>query len=137
MFCCWTLRWTNEIAASETLDQEMPIVAVGDKSYELSEVLASDRLDALFSDAWTGSRVWNASIFLSKQLLRLHDERQFITTALQSVCYLSYEERGDNAALADFHACSRDYLTHELVLQEGKIHLYRITQKDLREISSN
>ncbi|ETV88042.1 hypothetical protein, variant 1 [Aphanomyces astaci] len=222
----------------------MPIVAVGDKRYELSEVLASDRLDALFSDAWTGSRVWNASIFLSKHLLRLHDERQFITTALQSVielgsgcgliglvardvgaahvvvtdqaeivdllsanvaqnttassgtgnvhaaeftwgsptfrslwidntpfdyilvsdcinpiygvdswrnlarsirdlgssttvCYLSYEERGDNAALADFHACSRDYLTHELVLQEGKIHLYRITQKDLREISSN
>ncbi|ETV88043.1 hypothetical protein, variant 2 [Aphanomyces astaci] len=66
----------------------MPIVAVGDKRYELSEVLASDRLDALFSDAWTGSRVWNASIFLSKHLLRLHDERQFITTALQSVIEL-------------------------------------------------
>ncbi|RHZ28823.1 hypothetical protein DYB31_010327 [Aphanomyces astaci] len=149
----------------------MPIVAVGDKRYELSEVLASDRLDALFSDAWTGSRVWNASIFLSKQLLRLYDERQFITTAQQSVielgsgwyahtpislcinpiygvdswrnlarsirdlgssttvrwvCYLSYEERGDNAALADFHACSRDYLTHELVLQEGKIHFVQV-----------
>ncbi|RQM29280.1 hypothetical protein B5M09_004531 [Aphanomyces astaci] len=48
------------------------------------------------------------------------------STTVRWVCYLSYEERGDNAALADFHACSRDYLTHELVLQEGKIHFVQV-----------
>ncbi|CAK4208216.1 unnamed protein product [Aphanomyces euteiches] len=188
----------------------MPSVTIGPWRYELSEVLSSDRLDALFSDAWTGSRVWNASIFLSNHLVRLHAEQSFLRNATQTsragrvielgsgcglvglvardlgaahvvvtdqaeivdllaanlhenasstggtahaceftwgslsfrhllvddtpfdyilVCYLSYEERGDNAALADFQACSDDYLNHELLLQEGKIHLYRITPK--------
>ncbi|KAH9122561.1 hypothetical protein LEN26_010217 [Aphanomyces euteiches] len=217
----------------------MPSVTIGPWRYELSEVLSSDRLDALFSDAWTGSRVWNASIFLSNHLVRLHAEQSFLRSATQTsragrvielgsgcglvglvardlgaahvvvtdqaeivdllaanlhenasstggtahaceftwgspsfrhllvddapfdyilvsdcinpiygvdswrnlarsirdlggahtVCYLSYEERGDNAALADFQACSDDYLNHELLLQEGKIHLYRITPK--------
>ncbi|ETV90330.1 hypothetical protein H310_14873 [Aphanomyces invadans] len=214
----------------------MPAVAVGDTRYDLSEVLGSDRLDALFSDAWTGSRVWNASIFLSNHLVRLHEEGRFLggspasvvelgsgcglvglvardlgaaqvvvtdqaeivdllkmnisqnTTATSgrghvraveftwgspsyetlwvdnapfqyilvsdcinpiygteswrnlarsirdlgnasTVCYLTYEERGDNAALADFHTFSHDFLAHELLLQEGNIHLYKITQK--------
>ncbi|KAG9405945.1 hypothetical protein AC1031_003867 [Aphanomyces cochlioides] len=62
----------------------MPSVTIGPWRYELSEVLSSDRLDALFSDAWTGSRVWNASIFLSNHLVRLHAEQSFLRNATQT-----------------------------------------------------
>ncbi|KDO25898.1 hypothetical protein SPRG_08839 [Saprolegnia parasitica CBS 223.65] len=206
-------------------------IEVAGRAYAISETLESDQLDALFSDAWTGSLVWRASVFLSQHLARLQGEGGFAPganvvelgsgcglvglvaqdlgaarvvvtdqeeivgllqhnlalnqprdlgaiTAMQfnwgsprftelfiknkpfdyivvsdcinpiygvdswrnlaksiydlgsthTVCYLSYEERGDNAALADFQACSAAYLQHELLVRDGNILLYRITR---------
>ncbi|OQR97043.1 serine/threonine-protein kinase Nek5-like isoform X2 [Achlya hypogyna] len=211
-------------------------IVVAGRTYGISETLESDQLDALFSDAWTGSLVWRASIFLSSQLARLQGDGAFTAgstvielgsgcglvglvaqdlgaahvvvtdqeeivgllehnialngprdlTAIRAeqfnwgsntfrdlwvndqpfdyivvsdcinpiygveswrnlaksirdlggahtVCYLSYEERGDNAALADFQACSAAYLHHELVLRDGSILLYRITPRPTME----
>ncbi|RLN92065.1 hypothetical protein BBJ28_00009766 [Nothophytophthora sp. Chile5] len=49
----------------------MPVVEVAGRRYELSETLQSAQLAPLFEDAWTASRVWEASRFLSAHLVAL------------------------------------------------------------------
>lgn len=44
-------------------------VVIGARAYELSETLQSDELAPIFADAWTASRVWDASRFLSEHLV--------------------------------------------------------------------
>jgi hypothetical protein len=44
-------------------------VTIGGREYALSETLHSDELAPIFADAWTASRVWYASQFLSEQLV--------------------------------------------------------------------
>lgn len=44
-------------------------VVIGSRAYELSETLHSDELAPIFADAWTASRVWDASRFLSEHLV--------------------------------------------------------------------
>ncbi|EGZ10312.1 hypothetical protein PHYSODRAFT_549451 [Phytophthora sojae] len=45
-------------------------VEVAGRSYALSETLRSAELAPIFADAWTASRVWEASRFLAKRLVR-------------------------------------------------------------------
>jgi hypothetical protein len=52
----------------------MQQVSVGDRSYALSETLRSAELAPIFEDAWTASRVWEASRFLSERLVRFSAE---------------------------------------------------------------
>ncbi|GLE05799.1 hypothetical protein PINS_up014980 [Pythium insidiosum] len=46
-------------------------VSIAGRAFELSETLASEELAPIFADAWTASRVWTASQFLSEHLVRL------------------------------------------------------------------
>lgn len=49
----------------------MPVVEVpgAARTFALSETLQSDELAPIFADAWTASRVWDASTFLSEHLV--------------------------------------------------------------------
>ncbi|KAG7393078.1 hypothetical protein PHYPSEUDO_012413 [Phytophthora pseudosyringae] len=49
-------------------------VTVGGRSYALSETLRSAELAPIFEDAWTASRVWEASRFLAERLARFASE---------------------------------------------------------------
>ncbi|KAL3658765.1 hypothetical protein V7S43_016134 [Phytophthora oleae] len=49
-------------------------VTVGGRSYSLSETLRSAELAPIFEDAWTASRVWEASRFLAEHLVRFASE---------------------------------------------------------------
>ncbi|ETI54625.1 hypothetical protein F441_02546 [Phytophthora nicotianae CJ01A1] len=49
-------------------------VTVGGRSYSLSETLRSAELAPIFEDAWTASRVWEASRFLAERLVRFASE---------------------------------------------------------------
>lgn len=51
-------------------DLEMEVM-VGGRQYVLSETLHRDELAPIFADAWTASRVWHASTFLSERLVEL------------------------------------------------------------------
>lgn len=51
-------------------------VLVGSRTYELSETLQSDELAPIFADAWTASRVWDASTFLSTHLVEFAATQQ-------------------------------------------------------------
>lgn len=44
-------------------------VVINGREYELSETLQSEELAPIFADAWTASRVWDASAFLSEHLI--------------------------------------------------------------------
>ena len=46
------------------------LVSINDRSYALSETLRSAELAPIFADAWTASRVWEASRFLAECLVR-------------------------------------------------------------------
>ncbi|TYZ60349.1 hypothetical protein PybrP1_011200 [[Pythium] brassicae (nom. inval.)] len=49
----------------------MPVVEIpgAARTFALSETLQSDELAPIFADAWTASRVWDASAFLSEHLV--------------------------------------------------------------------
>jgi hypothetical protein len=47
-------------------------ITIGEKVYVISETLEAEELAPIFSDTWTGSRVWEASCFLSRCLLDFH-----------------------------------------------------------------
>lgn len=66
------------------------LVSVGGRSYALSETLRSYQLAPIFTDAWTASRVWEASRFLAERLVRFSSESPatFDVSAGQSVLEL-------------------------------------------------
>lgn len=53
----------------------MQLVIAG-RSYELSETLESEQLAPIFDDAWTASRVWMASQYLSEHLVEFAETQQ-------------------------------------------------------------
>ncbi|KAJ0403071.1 hypothetical protein P43SY_009138 [Pythium insidiosum] len=57
------------------------LVNVADRAFELSETLSSEELAPIFADAWTASRVWTASQFLSEHLVQLAAADGFDATA--------------------------------------------------------
>lgn len=73
----------------------MPVVEVpgAARAFTLSETLQSDELAPIFADAWTASRVWDASAFLSEHLVAFaqqqqqhddHHHHSFVTTTTTS-----------------------------------------------------
>eukprot|EP00644_Phytophthora_capsici_P007501 jgi/Phyca11/16685/fgenesh1_pg.PHYCAscaffold_21_\ len=78
-------------------------VTVGGRSYSLSETLRSAELAPIFEDAWTASRVWEASRFLADHLVRFASESPatFDVSGGQSVL-----ELGSGCGLAGLVAAS-------------------------------
>ncbi|KAG6962093.1 hypothetical protein JG687_00007322 [Phytophthora cactorum] len=78
-------------------------VTICGRSYSLSETLRSAELAPIFEDAWTASRVWEASRFLAERLVHFASElpATFNVSAGQSVL-----ELGSGCGLAGLVAAS-------------------------------
>ncbi|KAG7396736.1 NPC intracellular cholesterol transporter 1 [Phytophthora boehmeriae] len=80
-------------------------VVVDGRSYELSETLQSAELAPIFADAWTASRVWEASRFLAERLVSFASQEQ--SPPLFDVsCGQSVLELGSGCGLAGLVAAS-------------------------------
>lgn len=51
-------------------------LTIAGRSYELSETLESEQLAPIFDDAWTASRVWLASQYLSEHLVAFAETQE-------------------------------------------------------------
>ncbi|KAF4317773.1 hypothetical protein BBO99_00007759 [Phytophthora kernoviae] len=78
-------------------------VVVDGRSYELSETLQSDELAPIFADAWTASRVWEASRFLAERLISFSSQRPPTFDVCCGQCVL---ELGSGCGLAGLVAAS-------------------------------
>lgn len=81
-------------------------VVIGARAYELSETLQSDELAPIFADAWTASRVWDASRFLSEHLVEFvaTQRHPFRVTSVDGTA--SVIELGSGCGLAGLVAAS-------------------------------
>src|SRR5690242_3904950 len=93
-------------------------VVIGARAYELSETLQSDELAPIFADAWTASRVWDASAFLSEHLVEFAatqrhpfrmnpvSEEVFSSSSSSAAAAASVIELGSGCGLAGLIAAS-------------------------------
>ncbi|KAF1329477.1 putative n2,n2-dimethylguanosine trna methyltransferase, partial [Globisporangium splendens] len=63
-------------------------VVLNGRAFELSETLQSEELAPIFADAWTASRVWDASTYLSEHLIAF-------ATTLQTHSFCTQSSTGD------------------------------------------